>query len=198
MVAEGDGWRSYNEMCGAWNYTVLFIEFHLLWWIRIYLTALNEVVNEAIKIRRSRWDCMTIQYIINKASVHQESKTLSYFKSLYILCMRSGGTDGKSRHQYQLQLNTIACCSQAALHSLIMSGWHCWSHMAAGVWEFNHRAAIKFSLPYGLNPYSLAYPDHLLPDLREAGGGRRTTDCCSSALPGWHQLSLNLHWPHHT
>lgn len=115
----------------------------------------------------------TIHY--KQSFSYQESKTSSYFKSLYILCMRSGGTDGKSRHQYHLQFNTIACCSQAALHSLIMSGWHCWSHVAAGVWEFNHGAAIKFSLPYGLNPYSLVCPDHLLPYLREAGGGRRTS-----------------------
>lgn len=52
-------------------------------------------------------------YTINSTQSfsYQESKTSSFPKSFYILCMRSGGTDGMSRHQYHLQLNTIACRS---------------------------------------------------------------------------------------
>lgn len=124
------------------------------------------------------WDCV-INHRQNFS--YQESKTSKFRpKSLCTLCTQSGGTDGMSRHQYQSQLNTIACHAQAALHSLIMSGWHCWSHMAAGVWEFNHRAAIKLSLHYSwpplwLYPHSLACPDHLPPGLGEAGGGRRAS-----------------------
>lgn len=112
----------------------------------------------------------TMNYI-QKPQLPRERNFKFRLRFLCTLCMRSGGTDGMSRHQYQSQLNTIACHSQAALHSLVMSGWHCWSHMAAGVWEFNHRAAIKFSLYYGCPPLWLNA--HLPPGLGEAGGGRR-------------------------
>lgn len=57
---------------------------------------------------------------------YQERKC--FFKSVYILLMWLGRADGRSRHQYQLRLNTIACFSQTVLYSLIKRCWHCWSH----------------------------------------------------------------------
>ncbi len=130
-------------------------------------------------------------------------------KFLYRLCMRSGGTDGMSRHQYQSQLNTIACCFQAVLRSLIMRGWHCWSHMVTEVWEFNHRTAIKFNLHYSWpplcrNPHSLACLHHIPEGLGEAGSGKRASTWFTGqqivALPaprGRRKLFPSLcFWPH--
>lgn len=65
-------------------------------------------------------------------------------------CLQSGGTDGMS--QRKSQLNTIVCRFQAVHHSLIMTCWHCWSYMAAGVWEFRRRAAVLFRHHSGRPP----------------------------------------------
>lgn len=130
--------------------------------------------------------------------------------SLRLLCFLSVRVERMVRawHEYQSQLNTITCCFQAVPHSFIMSCWPCWSHMAAGVREFNHRAAITLSLHYGCpniqqNLYSLTCPDYSTGavGMEVAGGGHQqiaALPCslgdttCPWACASLHHIVINM------
>lgn len=102
--------------------------------------------------------------------------------------MCSVGTDGTS--WYHTQLNSIVCCSQATLHSLIMSCWYCWRHVAR---LQDLKRSYKTLTLSSLAPYFSLTISQLCYSRKE---GICMVHCstygCSSMLPGRHQLSLVL------
>lgn len=120
---------------------------------------------------------------------HRNLRLVSWFTR----CMWSGGTDGMSCHH--TQLNTIVYCSQATLHSLIMSFGYCWRPVARlqELKRSSKNSEFIITGPF----FSLTSLNCVTPGII----GRREEGICmvqcftysgSSILCGRHQLSLVL------